>query len=192
MKTKPRKPRPKYRVPRPKSKPAAKKAKKSASPPNLHGLLLTMIDGAYAEGIWQSSLSGAVENLTPEEALWRPSADRHNIWELVSHIALWKEYAIARLNNKLTKPDTKPYNERDWKRVDLADEAAWKSALARLQSMHNQLRAMVGKMTDSDLMAPLPGLKKPVPYLRLIEGAFTHDVYHCGQIRALAVAQGLK
>ena len=57
-------------------------------------ILLRMIDEAFDRKSWHgTNLRGAIRGLTVTEAAWRPEARRHNIWEIVVHVAYWK-YAV--------------------------------------------------------------------------------------------------
>ncbi|HEX6433553.1 MAG TPA: hypothetical protein VFZ87_04905, partial [Gemmatimonadales bacterium] len=57
-------------------------------------MLLEITDQAFDRKSWHgTTLRGALRGLMPEEALWRPGPERHNIWELTLHAAYWK-YAV--------------------------------------------------------------------------------------------------
>jgi uncharacterized damage-inducible protein DinB len=40
---------------------------------------------------WYLSFSQAVENLSEEEAFWKPAEDSHSIAEIVQHLIYWNE-----------------------------------------------------------------------------------------------------
>lgn len=39
---------------------------------------------------WQPSLTHALSGLSAAQAAWKPSPDRHSIWQSVRHLTLWK------------------------------------------------------------------------------------------------------
>jgi len=58
--------------------------------------LLAIIDQAYNRRSWHGpNLRGSLRRVSAEQAVWRPSQARHNIWELVVHTAYWK-YVVRR------------------------------------------------------------------------------------------------
>ena len=53
--------------------------------------LLAIIDQAYDKPSWHgTNLRGSVRRVTAAQAAWRPSSNRHNIWEIGVHAAYWK------------------------------------------------------------------------------------------------------
>ena len=158
----------------------------------LGALLIGMMEGAFKEGTWQPSLWNAVKNLTVEQALWRPAPDRHNIWDLVDHVILWKKSAVDRVSAGRWSESIPDYGTLDWQPISGIDEEDWRAALGRLQAVHEKLLTVVRRKSDARLLGPYKGKTRSFPLYRLVEGAFTHDVYHAGQIRALAAAQGIQ
>ena len=66
--------------------------------------LLQLIDQAYDQPTWHGpNLTGALKGVKPEEALWRPAEDRHNIWEYALHCAYWKHMATRHLRGDLSR-----------------------------------------------------------------------------------------
>jgi hypothetical protein len=52
----------------------------------LNQQLLFLIDNAYEHVSWHgTNPRGSIRGVTPQQAAWRPAANRHNIWELVVH-----------------------------------------------------------------------------------------------------------
>lgn len=46
-------------------------------------LLLGLLDEAFDKKAWHGpNLRGAVRGVAADEAAWRPSPDRHNVWEI--------------------------------------------------------------------------------------------------------------
>lgn len=146
-------------------------------------LLLEVLDQAFDRKGWHgTTLKGALRGVTPEEALWRPAPDRHNVWELTLHAAYWK-YAVRRrlAAAAVGSFDRKPSN---WPAVpDPADLRAWKRDVAFLDAEHRKLREVVSGLTP-------PALKRRSPrgvwtYAEEIHGVAAHDLYHTGQIQLI-------
>jgi hypothetical protein len=136
--------------------------------------LLIFLDEAYDRKSWHGpNLRGALRGVSAEEAAWRISPDRHNIWELALHAAYWKYVVRRRLTG--AKRGAFPISGSNFfVRPVEATESAWKKDLEILAEEHRLLREVVSEM------------KQPNEKQRhLICGAAAHDLYHAGQIRLL-------
>ena len=61
-------------------------------------VILTVLDQAFDKKSWHgTNLRGSLRGVTHVQASWRPSPDRHNIWELTLHTAYWKYIVRRRL-----------------------------------------------------------------------------------------------
>jgi hypothetical protein len=147
--------------------------------------LVAILDQAYNKTSWHgTNLRGSLRRVTPAQVVWRPSTQRHNIWEIVVHAAYWK-YAAARRftdgargsfplkgSNWFPRPSTKAGGDK-----------AWKADLQLLDDMHDALRAVVMRLSANDLPTIPPG--KKVSNFALLSGVAAHDLYHAGQIQLL-------
>lgn len=147
-------------------------------------LLLDIIDESYEKKAWHGpNLRGSIRGLTARQAAHRPSAKRHNIWEIVVHCAYWK-YVVRRKilggkrgsfalegSNWFTRPEYQ------------SDEEVWRNDMLLLENEHRELREVIARLSDSDLKKIPQGSK--VDNRTMISGIASHDVYHAGQIQLL-------
>ena len=148
--------------------------------------LLAILDQAYDKPSWHgTNLRGAVRRVTPGQAAWRPSRQRHNIWEIVVHAAYWK-YATARRFTD-TARGSFALKGSNWFRRPAreGDEslASWRADLALLDETHETLRAAIARLSAKDLQHIPPGRK--VSNFAVVSGIAAHDLYHAGQIQLL-------
>ena len=145
--------------------------------------LVSQLDQAFDRKSWHgTNLRGSLRRVTPEQAAWRPSRDRHNIWELAVHAAYWK-YAVWRRLAGAARGSF-PLKGSNWfSRPEQPDESAWRADLALLGGMHRQLRDAVMRVPASALHRVPDG--STVTTFDLIAGVIAHDVYHAGQIQLL-------
>lgn len=148
-------------------------------------LLLALIDQAFDHQAWHgTNLRGSIRRVRAEDAAWRPSPGRHNIWETVVHAAYWKYIVRRRIlseargsfslegSNWFVRPaDGKPA------------DAEWKNDVKLLVEAHRSMRAAVAGMTDAQLKVTPAGSK--VSNAAIIMGIASHDLYHAGQIQLL-------
>ncbi|MGE5345793.1 MAG: DinB family protein [Acidithiobacillales bacterium] len=152
------------------------------------GVLLHLLDEAFNKTGWHGpNLFGSVRRLSPEEASWRPSPERHSVQELVLHCAYWK-YVVRR---KLTgeKRGSFPLKGSNWFPRERPEAlGAWSADRKLLFGEHRKLRAVVEGFPSRQLQKR-PG-KSRHTFLRLIAGIAAHDLYHTGQIRLLLKLAG--
>ena len=148
--------------------------------------LLAILDQAYDHRSWHgTNLRGSIRRVSIEQAAWRPSPGRHNIWEIVVHAAYWK-YAVWRRLARQPR-GAFPLKGSNWFRrpegSDAVSEAAWRADLALLEDMHRSLRAAAARLPADALTRKLAGSRETG--LSLLSGAAAHDLYHAGQIQLL-------
>lgn len=139
--------------------------------------LLRAIDEAYDRKSWHGpNLSNSLRGVRSAEAAWRPSPERHNIWEIVLHLAYWK-YVVRRRITGLKRGSFQISPGNDWfQRPEVNSERAWKNDIVVLQEEHKLLREAVWTLDLS-----IADEKT----LWLIRGTAAHDFYHAGQIQLL-------
>ena len=142
-------------------------------------------DGAYPP------LTSAVAGLTSGQASWKPTPERHSIWQIVRHMTHWMDAGIDALAGR---PHVNEDLERsDWAAVSGGEEE-WQADLARLQQGYRRFKERLQSMSEEDLAAmiePYQGMSRYPTAIRFIKTA-THDTYHIGQIRYLRALRGTR
>ncbi|MBI4548936.1 MAG: DinB family protein [Ignavibacteriae bacterium] len=146
-------------------------------------LLLQMVDEGYATKAWHGpNLRGSIRGLAANEAEWRPSSGRHNIWEIVVHAAYWK-YAVRR-RLRGDKRGSFPIKGSNWFRRPIAQtEEAWRQDVKLLEQEHNAMHEAIRELYPSEIFKTSKGSR--YTNFTLIQGIAMHDVYHAGQIQLL-------
>jgi hypothetical protein len=144
---------------------------------NVVDVLLAGLDEAYEKKGWHgTNLRGSLRRVTPEEALWRPAPERHNIWELALHAAYWK-YAVRRRLVGVKRGSFERKGSNWFRSPDIAGEDEWDEIVDLLGREHRLLRDAVARVSRKQL----EDRKK----LQLIYGITAHDLYHTGQIQLI-------
>jgi hypothetical protein len=145
--------------------------------------LLRLLDEGYDRPTWHGpNLRAAVARVKAREALWRPGARRHNIWELTLHAAYWKYTVRRRLLDE--KRGSFVLKGSNWfPSPAKASEKEWRAVLSLLDEVHRKLRAAVAKTSPAILHKRMAGSKWTTA--QSIGGVAFHDVYHAGQIQLL-------
>ncbi len=154
-------------------------------------LVLDHLEHTFEKEAWQPSLAIAVEGLTALQAEWKPSPERHSIWQIVRHVIHWKRGVLAAWDGHPV--DYLELERTDWPEVS-GDDGAWQSDIRELHRIYQELRRRVEALDDAALSQPLvpykgkPEWAQPLG-IRLARVA-THDIYHAGQIRYIRGLQG--
>jgi len=141
----------------------------------LHQTLAEWWNEAWHKGLWAAPWSKAAEGLTPQQAAWKPAAQRHSIWQIVNHIIFWREDAVARLAGG-SAPSEDEIARVNFVEPPQVTDAAWHAARQRLERSQEALAAALAQPNHS-----LDRLRFLLP----------HDCYHFGQIMLLRALQGL-
>ena len=128
------------------------------------------------------ALKELLDGITAEDAIRRPIAGAHTIWELVLHMTSWCNIARRRI----TGGQVEPSEGEDWPRPGPISETRWADARSALAESHERLREIVAGMSDEDLARSAPQSKRTVA--GMLHGLTQHAAYHGGQIGILKKA----
>ncbi|HXG55716.1 MAG TPA: DinB family protein [Vicinamibacterales bacterium] len=149
--------------------------------------IVDQLEREHAGDPWHGSpLSQILDGITHAHAANKPIAAGHSIWELVLHLAAWKNETRRRLSGAAAAEPL----EGDWPVVEETSEDAWRQARARLELAHRLLVSAVRELPETRLFDATTddrdrALGIGVTYYELLHGIVQHDVYHAGQIAIL-------
>jgi uncharacterized damage-inducible protein DinB len=137
------------------------------------------VESAYAgEASHGPSLREILGGVSAAQAVARPRAGGHSIWELVLHIANWEEVLTRRLRGEIVRWERD--SPADWPLVIDSSPNAWDAALQRLERANAGLVSAIRRCSDAELLSPAPGRSDTRE--EMIFGMLQHSVYHAGQI----------
>jgi uncharacterized damage-inducible protein DinB len=154
---------------------------------SVKALLLHQLEESHEVENWIHPLAVAVAGLNAAQASWKPSPERHSIWQILRHVIHWKQPLLDRWEGKAV-PTSEELSAADWREAS-GGEAAWQADVQRAQRLYDAIRQRVDAISDDALMSTPPGGTRPLA-LSLSDLA-THDAYHAGQIRHLRALQGI-
>jgi hypothetical protein len=147
--------------------------------------LLRLWDELWESGLWAASFSKAIDDLSPQQAAWRPDLppgqahQRHSIWQIMHHVMFWREVAVRRTMGG-PSPDEREVAARNFDAPTDPTEATssnWRMAREKFGESHRLVRAAIADQSLS---------LERFPYV------LAHDSYHLGQIMQLRALQGMK
>ena len=126
-----------------------------------------------------SSVNELLEGVTHEDAIRRPVANGHSIWELVLHMTVWSDVARRRGQGQLVSPTM----AEDWPQPVDVSARGWKEDRDRLANAHEALARFADGLSEKALEGPVPG--HDYTLRTMLHGVIEHDCYHGGQIALL-------
>jgi hypothetical protein len=140
-------------------------------------LFTQLYSDLWSKGLWAAPWSKAVADLTPQQAVWKPSPERKSIWQFVTHVTFWRNYMIEKTRTGEVKISEDEIHRRQFAEPAEPTGAAWNDARQKLEESHRAFLALAGdEKTPMEKIAPVIG----------------HDAYHLGQVMYVRALQGLK
>jgi len=138
---------------------------------------------AFGGEAWHGdSVFEILDGVTAAQAAAHPIKNAHSIWELVLHIAAWDGAVLRRLGGVAVELS----DAENFPQVTDASETAWRTALARVRRVHEELVAAVATLPESRLYEMVPGKEGAhYTFYYMLHGVAQHELYHAGQIALL-------
>lgn len=149
--------------------------------------IVDQLEREHAGDAWHGSpLSSILAGVTHTQAAAKPIPSAHSIWELVLHIAAWKNEARRRLSGA---PAAEP-REGDWPPAGEPTAVRWAEAREHLEDAHRLLVSAIKSFSEASLFTPTNDTRHDdtalaASYYELLHGIAQHDCYHAGQIAIL-------
>jgi hypothetical protein len=138
--------------------------------------LVAWWDESWEKGMWSAPWSKSLEDLTPKEAAWKPSPERHSIWQIVEHMIFWRQYAVDRLGGAEPLSDEE-IQRRNFPEPREISDAAWHQTRERFGAAQKRVRE---------------AFLNPSYTTENIRNLVPHDHYHFGQIMYVKALIGKK
>lgn len=151
--------------------------------PSQSELIADEIGRALRGEAWHGpSVLELLDGVSADEAMQRPIASAHTIWELVLHITAWSNIALRRI----TGGQAEPYMDEDWPLPGDFSAERWAAAREELTESHDRLREIIISLSDARLAENAPKSRNTIALM--LHGVAQHAAYHGGQIAILKKA----
>jgi uncharacterized damage-inducible protein DinB len=130
-------------------------------------ILLEQFNACFDQSAWFASAKSALENLSAEDAIWKPTDEIHSVCEIITHLNFY--------NNK---------HLRRFKKLDIANNAHeiaetytnenWQNALDEFNSIMSEWKSVLENTDDAKLAKD--------DWSSIIAHINIHNAYHIGQI----------
>ena len=144
----------------------AQQASKTA--PTLKSILLQQFENTWNQQDWFVPVSKAVEGLSAQQAMWKPSDSSHSIGQLAYHLLFWNRQELDKFYGR--KPAA--FDGNNDETFTAFTEASWASTVDQLNQVMRDWEAAIRNADDAKLQA----------WYDIIAHISTHNAYHTGQI----------
>lgn len=155
-------------------------------------IVLDLFENTLQKQAWQAqpSLAEALEGLTARQAAWKPSPERHSIWQIVRHLIRWEPGILQAWDGD--PPDKAELQRGDWPEVS-GDQYAWETDVQTLVALYAEFVTRVKAASNEELSRSILWYRDGVsiqPLAIRLARRTVHYMYHVGQIRYLRALQG--
>jgi len=138
------------------------------TPPTLKSILLQQFQNTWNQQDWFVPVSKAVEGISAEQAMWKPSDSSHSVGQLAYHLLFWNKQLLDKFYNRTPSAFDGNNNET----FTAFTEASWASTVQQLNQLMSDWETAIKNADDAKLQA----------WYSLIAHMNTHNAYHTGQI----------
>lgn len=145
-------------------------------------VLLNVLDSTFDKESWYAPFKHAIEGLTAEQAMWKPSGEgTKTIWENVNHLIYYKERLAADLEGREWTHNLDG-NDTFYLTGQSNDDMEWEKVVERSKNVQCNVRQALSAISER-------GLEQNSLEGKLLD-IMLHDAYHTGQIIQLRKMQG--
>ena len=142
--------------------------------------IIQLLTEAYNGKPWTGvSILDVINDITPDEAIFRESPDNKNVFDYVWHIVSWRRFAIERLAGN-DSYDIALNSDLDWTNNLKPSQNQWLQLREILSATQVILLRRLAQAPPSLLAQQVAG--KDYTYFTMLNGIVQHDAYHLGQI----------
>jgi uncharacterized damage-inducible protein DinB len=151
-------------------------------------ILLEQFTACYDENGWFVALKNALQNLTAQQAMWKPENSDNSIWEILSHLNFYNEAYLKRFKGIDYVYPTNDNNET-FSSAENASEESWRAEIERFDSIMSEWRKLIEAADESKFTQAVSEKNKAL-WASLISHVNVHNAHHGGQIVLLRKLQG--
>ncbi len=132
-------------------------------------------DACFNQSAWFASAKSALENLSAEDAVWKPADEIHSICEIVTHLNFYNQKCLRRFKGI-------KINKESMEIAETYSNEGWKNVLDEFNSIRSEWKVLLENTDEAKL-----GEGDSVS---MIAHFNIHNAYHIGQIVIVRKLQG--
>lgn len=149
-------------------------------------ILLDQFTSNYDTNGWFVALKNTLNNLSAENAAWKPDGVDNSIWEILAHL---NYYNFAYLERFKDVDYVYPAEDNKATFASGASEEDWQAEIEKFNSIMNEWRNALNAAAE-DKFGESVSAKNQTSWAEIIGLINTHNAHHGGQIVILRKLQG--
>src|ERR1700754_1343225 len=138
------------------------------TPPTLKSILLQQFQNTWNQQDWFVPVSKAIEGISAQQAMWKPSYSSHSVGRVTYHLLFWNKQLLDKFYGRTPAAFDGNNNET----FTAFTEASWASTVQQLNQLMSDWETAIKNADDAKLQA----------WYDTIAHINTHNAYHTGQI----------
>lgn len=151
-------------------------------------LLLKQFTISYDENGWFVALKNTLNNLTAEEATWKPENLDNSIREILAHLNYYNFAYLERFKG-IDYVYPKADNDATFEAAENVSEADWQAEIARFEAIMNEWRGLLEAADEAKFDETVSASGKAT-WAVMLSNIFQHNSHHGGQIVIIRKLQG--
>ena len=151
-------------------------------------ILLEQLAIAFDENGWFVALKNALNNLSAEQAAWKPENLDNSIWGTLAHLNFYNERYLRRFQGEEVPP-VAVENSETFAGGAEASEAAWQAEGENFDRIMSEWRKQIESASEDKLAQPVSAENKS-PWWEVIMNINMHNAHHGGQVVVIRKLQG--
>ena len=136
---------------------------------------------AYDESPWYgTAVRQIIAQLTPPILTVPLPGSKKQLGQIVLHMLAWRQYALAHLRGE-NDYRLEVNSPEDWPEATIWNNESVLALRDRLDQNQKDLLQAIHEFPLVKMGTTVPG--KSYTYAQLMEGVYTHDIYHAGQLQ---------
>lgn len=149
-------------------------------------ILLEQFTICFDKNGWFVAIRNAVDELTAEQAGWKPNDAENSIWETLEHLTFYNYAYVERFKGVDYQY---PVDDNDATFVAGSTDDEWDAAVAKFNAVMNEWRDLIAAAEESKFSEPVSKTNQ-ASWATLISNVNAHNAYHAGQILLIRKLQG--
>jgi len=150
--------------------------------------LLDQFTSCYDVNGWFVALKNTLNNLTAQQAAWKPDGGDNSIWGILAHLNFYNERYLKKFKNESIEK-VEMENSETFAAAENALEDDWKSEIERFEALMSDWRNAL-ESADESKFEEAVSAKNQSPWAEIVGLINTHNSHHGGQIVILRKLQG--
>ena len=150
--------------------------------------LLDQFTSGYDKNGWFVALKNALNNLSAQDAVWKPDGADNSIWGILAHLNFYNERYLKRFKNEpIQKLNLE--NSETFAGAENASDEAWQAEIEKFDRIMNGWKIAIEAASEERFSENVSN-ENQTPWAEIVGLINTHNAHHGGQIVILRKLQG--